>query len=83
MYCRRLEISLNTATCINKGDRNLEFNHNCFRENVPSKSLQFSPPIRSSRGFRLARKHGFDFLKLRITECHVTIKLKNSSSAKS
>ena len=70
------------STCINKCYRNLEFSHSCLRENVLPKSLQFSPPIRSSRGFRLARKHGFDFLKLRITECHVTIKLKNLSCAK-
>ena len=70
------------STCINKCYKNLEFNHSCLRENVLPKSLQFSPPIRNSRGFRLARKHGFDFLKLRITECHVTIKLKNSSCAK-
>ena len=69
------------STCINKCYRNLKFNHSCLRENVLP-SFQFSPPIRSSRGFRLARKHGFDFLKLRITECHVTIKLKNLSCAK-
>ena len=53
-----------------------------FFLNAPPKSLQFSPTIRSSCGFRLARKQGFDFLKLMISECHVTIKLKNSSSAK-
>ena len=44
------------STCINKCHRNLEFNHSCLRENLLPKSLQFSPPIRSSRGFRLARK---------------------------
>ena len=70
------------STCINKCYKNLEFNHSCLRENVLPKSLQFSPPIRSSGGFRLARKHGFDFLKLKITECHIKIKLKNLSCAK-
>ena len=73
---------IKNSTCINKCYKNSEFNHSCFREKVLPKSLQFSPPVRSSRGFRLARKHGFDFLKLRITECHVTTKLKNLSCAK-
>ena len=51
----------------------LNFNHTCFIENLLPKSLKFSPLITTSRGYRLARKHGFEFLKSRITECHLNI----------
>ena len=53
---------------------NLNFNHNCLRENLLPKSLRFAPPIQTTRGYRLARKRGFEFLKLRITENHLSLK---------
>ena len=52
----------------------LNFNHNCLQENLLPKSLRFAPPIRTTRGYRPARKHGFEFLKLRITENHLSLK---------
>jgi len=46
----------------------LNFNHTCLRDNLLPKSLRFSPPVRTSRGFKLARKHGF--------ECHFSMNKK-------
>ena len=56
--------------------------HSWLRKKLLPKSLRFSPPIRSNRGFRLARKHGFEFLKLRITECHLSINKKKQLISK-
>ena len=70
------------STSITKFYCHLRFNHTCLRENILPKSLKFSPPIRSSRGYKLAQKHGFDFLKLRITECHLSIKKKSQVVSK-
>ena len=38
---------------------------------IPNSLHQFSPPIRTKRGFKLAREYSNKFLKLRITECHI------------
>ena len=54
----------------------LNYNHSCSREKLLPKSLRFSPTICLNRGFELARKHGFEFLKLRITESHFNINKK-------
>jgi len=67
------------SSCITKQYCSLQFNHNCLRSEILPNSFKFFPPIRTPRRFRLARKHDFEFLKLRITECHVTIKENKSS----
>ena len=55
---------------INKVFLDLKFNHSCKTENLIPSSLKFSPPVRSSRGFKLSKKFSLQFLKLRITELH-------------
>ena len=55
---------------INKAFLDLKFNDSCKSENLIPSSLKFSPPVRSSRGFKLAKKFSIQFLKLRITELH-------------
>ena len=37
------------------------------------RSLQFSSPIRTKRGFKLAREYSNNFLKLKIAECLIKI----------
>ena len=51
----------------------LKFNHSCKTENLIPSSLKFSPPVRSSRGFKLPKKFSLQFLKLRITKLHQKI----------
>ena len=58
---------------ISKSYCDLQFNHRCKSEGLIPKSFQFSPPIRTKRGFKLARQYSNKFLKLRITECHIKI----------
>ena len=68
--CRRLKtVSLSIA----KTYCHLRFNHSCKDEALLPVSLQFSSPIQTSRGYKLIRKQGFEFLRLRITECHLKI----------
>ena len=52
----------------------LKFNHSCKTKNLITSSLKFSPPVRSSRGFKLSKKFSLQFLKLRITELHQKIR---------
>jgi len=52
-------------SCITKKYCSLQFNHNCLRSEILPNSLKLFPPIRTLRGFRLARKQGFEFLKLK------------------
>ena len=42
----------------------------CIREDILPNSLQFESPIHTAAGKKLARKFGFNFLKLRINESH-------------
>ena len=51
----------------------LRFNHACKREGVLLKSLRFLPPIKSRKGFQLARKSEWEFLNLQINESHKKI----------
>ena len=44
-----------------------------FKNLIPS-NLKCSPPIRSSREFKLAKKFSIQFLKLRIAELHQKIR---------
>ena len=68
--CRRLEkVSLSIA----KTYCHLRFNHSCKDENLLPVSQQFSSPIQTSRGYKLIKKQGFEFLRLRITESHLKI----------
>ena len=48
----------------------LYFNHRCKEYGVITKSLHVRPIIRSSKGFRLARKQSFQNLNLRISTNH-------------
>jgi len=51
----------------------LRFNHSCQNEKLL--------PRRTGRGHKLIRKQGIEFLKFRITECHIKSKeLKNNQS---
>ena len=68
--CRRIEtVSLSIARTY----CHLRFNHSSKDEALLPISLQFSSPIQTSRGYKLIRKQGFEFLRLRITECHLKI----------
>ena len=57
---------------VEKEFSHLRFNHECKRNtnNVLPKSLRFRPPIKIREGFKLARKMGWKFLQLRISDSH-------------
>ena len=48
----------------------LWFNHECIRRQVLPESLQIKPPINNFEGKELARKFGFNCLRLRIRNSH-------------
>lgn len=52
----------------------LYFNHRLKDNNILPKSLQFNPPVKSSEGWKIARKAGQAYLRLRISNCHAQIK---------
>ena len=54
--------------------KHLTFNHTLKRENILPPSLNFTPPIRSKAGYKFARNTGLKYLRLRITECHQSIR---------
>ena len=58
---------------IEKEYSHFRFNHTCKSIGILPKSLQFSPPIRTRKGFQLARKSGWQFLNLRISDSHQKI----------
>ena len=58
---------------IEKGYSHLRFKHTCKLIGILPKSLRFSPPIRTRKGFQLARKSGWKFLNLRISDSHQKI----------
>ena len=58
---------------IEKEYSHLRFNHTCKSIGILPKSLRFSPPIRTRKGFQLARKLGWQFLNLRISDSHEKI----------
>ena len=37
-------------------------------------SLRFTPPTRTKPGYKIARKEGLKYLRMRITHCHNNIK---------
>ena len=52
----------------------LYFNHRLKDKNILPKSLQFNPPVKSREGWKIARKAGQAYLRLRISNCHTQIK---------
>ena len=58
---------------IEKEYSHLRFNHTCKSIAILLKSLRFSPPIRTRKEFQLARKSGWQFLNLRISDSHQKI----------
>ena len=52
----------------------LHFNHRLKDNNILPKSLQFNPPIKSKEGWKIVRKAGQAYLRLRISNCHTQIK---------
>ena len=64
-----------TVALIEKEFSHLRLNHECKRNNLLPKSLRFRPPIKSRKGFKLARKMGWKFLKLRISDSHRKINM--------
>ena len=57
-----------------KQKEHLTFSHTLKRANVLPKSLQFNPPVKCKEGYKIARKTGWKFLKLRIQSLHQRIK---------
>ena len=55
---------------IEKQYSHLRFNHTCKNYGILPKSLRFSSPIKTQKGFCIAKKFGWQFLNLRISECH-------------
>ena len=52
----------------------LHFNHACLKHQVLSKSLRSKPLLNSAEGRKLARKYGFQNIRLRIRSSHCRIK---------
>ena len=61
-----------TRTSINvcKEYEHLRFNHRCKNENILPKSLHFRPPVKTNKGYKIAKNFGKQFLNLRISESH-------------
>ena len=55
-------------------NKHLTFNHLLKSHGVLPPSLCFTPPIRTKAGYKIARKAGLKYLRLRITHCHNNIK---------
>ena len=55
---------------IEKQYSHLRFNHTCKNYGILPKSLRFSSPTKTQKGFCIANKFGWQFLNLRISECH-------------
>ena len=52
----------------------LHFNHRLKDNNILPKTLQFNPPVKSKEGWKIARKAGQAYLRLRLSNCHTQIK---------
>ena len=61
---------ISQAKSIAKHRGHLFYNHSYIRVDILPTSLQFKSPINTAAGKKLARKFGFNFLKLRINESH-------------
>ena len=54
--------------------RHLHFNHRCKDLQVLPPSLRIQPPVRTTKGWKLSKTVGFQFLKLRIEDTHKKIR---------
>ena len=54
--------------------KHLTFNHLLKSNGLLPASLTLTPPIRTKAGYKIARKAGLKYLRLRITQCHNKIK---------
>ena len=52
----------------------LTFNHLLKSSEILLSSLIFTPPVRTKVGYKIARKTGIKYLRLRITQCHHSIR---------
>ena len=52
----------------------LYFNHRLKDNNILPKSLQFNLPVKSREGWKIAKRAGQAYLRLRISNCHTQIK---------
>ena len=52
------------TTALARYKKHLTFNHTLKRENVLPPSLNFTPPIRSKAGYKIARNTGLKYLRL-------------------
>ena len=59
---------------VTKFKDHLHFNHRLKDNNILPKSLQFNPPVKSREGWKIAKKAGQAYLRLRISNCHKQIK---------
>ena len=57
-----------------KQKEHLTFSHVLKRAQILPKSLRFNPPVKCREGFKIAKKAGWSFLKLRIQCSHQRIK---------
>ena len=71
--CRKLE---NTMITITREYAHLKFNHQCKRERTLAKALRFTPPIKSPKGYAIARHYAWQLMNLRIATSHQKIKQK-------
>lgn len=55
----------------------MTFNHSLKRAGILPKSLQFNPPDKCKEGFKIAKRTGWSYLKLRIQTAHQKIKKLN------
>ena len=65
---------IKSGKCIARHRSHLYFNHECITQKVLPTSLQIKSPINSTEGKTLARKFGFQYLKLRIQNFHQRIR---------
>ena len=59
---------------LSRYNKHLTFNHLLKSNGFLPPSLTFTPPIKTKAGYKIARKAGLKYLRLRITHCHNNIK---------
>ena len=70
----RVRRLINIRVRIAKYRSHLYFNHRCIENKVLPLSLRFKPPVRSVKGYKLMENTGFSFQRLRIDQCHHSIR---------
>ena len=71
---REVRSHIKTSLCIVRHRTHLHFNHTCLKHQALPKSLRSKPLLNSAEGRKLARKYGFQNLRLRIRSSHCRIK---------